>query len=187
MRWQRRSVFDTIAAGDWAPVWRRVLPSVAVGSFLMASAILILAPSAPAAGDEIVEGGAVAEFSEADSKSMPASAPRVKSLLTAHPHEFVTICVAGCAGKPGIVQVLPAPVEKRSGEMRTTAGAPVGPTGTGQPAGISEAYTDATTCVAGCNGAPGQVLQRMPGLPLPAKPAPRSEPAFSNEPLNVGR
>ena len=187
MRWQRRSVFDNIAAGDWAPVWRRVLPSVAAGSFLMASAILILAPSAPAVGDEIVEGGAVADFSEAGSKGMPASAPRVKSLLSAHPHEFVTICVAGCAGKPGIVQVLPMPVEKRSGEMRTTAGASVGRNGTRQPVGFSEAYSDATTCVAGCNGAPGQVLQRMPGLPRPAKPVPRSEPSFGNEPLDTGR
>ena len=180
MRWQRRSVFDTIAAGDWAPVWRRIIPSVAVGSFLLASAVLILAPSAPAASDEIVEGGDVAEFSEAGSQSMPASAPRVKPLLSAHPHEFVTICVAGCAGKPGIVQVLPMPVEKRAGEMRTTAA--------GQsPAGVDAAYSDATTCVAGCTGTPGQVLQRMPGLPPPAKPAPRSEPTFGSEPLDVGR
>ena len=55
------------------------------------------------------------------------------------------------------------------------------------PAGVGVAYTDATTCVAGCNGPPGQVLQRMPGLPLPAKPAPRGEPSFGNEPLEVGR
>jgi hypothetical protein len=47
-------------------------------------------------------------------------------------------------------------------------------------------YSDATTCVAGCTGAPGQVLQRMPGLPPPAKPAPR-EPTFGSEPLDVGR
>lgn len=180
MRWQRRSVFDNIAAGDWALVWRRIIPSVAVGSFLMASAVLILAPSAPAASDEIVEGGDVAEFSEAGSQNMPASGPRVKPLLSAHPHEFVTICVAGCAGKPGIVQVLPMPVEKRAGEMRTTAGGP-------SPAGVGAAYSDATTCVAGCTGAPGQVLQRMPGLPPPPKPAPRSEPTFGNEPLDVGR
>lgn len=185
MRWQRRSVFDSFAAGDWAPVWRRIIPSVAVGSFLLASAVLILAPSAPAASDEIVEGGDVAEFSEAGSQSMPASAPRVKPLLSAHPHEFVTICVAGCAGKPRIVQVLPMPVEKRSGEMRTTADGPAG--GGRLPAGVGAAYTDATTCVAGCNGPPGQVLQRMPGLPPPAKPAPRSEPTFGNEPLDVGR
>ena len=76
------------------------------------------------------------------------------------------------------------PVEKRAGEMRTTAELdPAG--GRRPPAGV--AYSDATTCVAGCNGAPGQVLQRMPGLPPPAKPAPRSEPAFGNEPLDVGR
>ena len=75
MRWQRRSVFDSFAAGDWAPVWRRIIPSVAVGCFLTASAILILAPSAPAASDEIVEGGDVTEFSEAGSQNMPASAP----------------------------------------------------------------------------------------------------------------
>jgi hypothetical protein len=78
-------------------------------------------------------------------------------------------------------------MEKRSGEMRTTAGAPVGRNGTRQPVGLNEVYSDATTCIAGCNGPPGRVLQRMPGLPLPAKPAPRSEPSFGNEPLDVGR
>ena len=60
---------------------------------------------------------------------MPATNPRVKSLLAAHPAEFVTICVAGCAGKPSIVQMLPKPIPSRRGEMRTTAGTMDGPNG----------------------------------------------------------
>jgi hypothetical protein len=189
MRWQRHSVFDPFASGRWAVVGRRLVPSLAVALCLMAGAFLVFAPApSPAEAEEMIEGDVVGE-SSGSGKGMPASNPRVKGMLTAHPGEFVTICVAGCAGKPSIVQMLPMPVETRAGEMRTTAGSLDGPRrrGPAQPAGYSAASSDATTCVAGCGGPPGQVLQRMPGLPQPAKSVPRGEAEAGNEPLDIGR
>jgi hypothetical protein len=185
MRWQRHSVFDTFASGHWAVAGRRLVPSLAVASCLMASTFLVFAPApSPAEAEEMIESEVVDEGS--GGRGMPASNPRVKSMLAAHPGEFVTICVAGCAGKPSIVQMLPKPVESRASEMRTTAGSLDGPRRR-SAALPTTASSDATTCVAGCGGPAGQVLQRMPGLPPPAKLVPRGEADASNEPLDVGR
>ena len=187
MRWQRHSVFDTFASGHWDVVGRRFVPSFASALCLMASAVLVLAPApSPAEAEEMIEGDVVGE-SSGSGKGMPASNPRVRGMLAAHPGEFVTICVAGCDGKPSIVQMLPMPFESRAGEMRTTAGSLDSPRGPAQPAGYSAANSNTTTCVAGCGGAPGQVLQRMPGLPPLAKPVPRGEADTGNEPLDIGR
>ena len=119
-------------------------------------------------------------------QGMPATNPRVKSILAAHPREFVTICVAGCSGKPSIVQILPMPATDRAGEMRTTAGSMDG-SHQGRPAnatGFGAADPNAITCVAGCGGRPGQVLQRLPDLPT-QRPPPRKEAEAGNEPLDI--
>lgn len=188
MRWQRHFVFDTFASGHWAAVGRHLVPSLVVAVCLMASAFLVLAPAPSLAeAEELIEGDVVDEGA-GGGKGMAASNPRVKSMIAAHPGEFVTICVAGCDGKPSIVQMLPKPFESRSSEMRTTAGN-FGPSGRGlaQPAGYGPASSDTTTCVAGCGGPPGQVLQRMPLLPPAAKRALRGDAEAGNEPLDVDR
>jgi hypothetical protein len=156
MRWQRHSVFDMFASGHWAVAGRRLVPSLAVASCLMASAFLVFAPApSPAEAEEMIESDIVDEGG-GTGKGMPGSNPRVKAMLAAHQGEFVTICVAGCAGKPSIVQMLPMPLESRASEMRTTAGSLDGSRrrGPAQPAGYSAASSDATTCVAGCGEAP---------------------------------
>src|SRR5688500_16845720 len=107
MRWQRHSVSDPFASGHWSVAGRRLMPSLAVALCLMASAFFVLASvSSPAQAEEMIEDD-VADESSGSGKGMPASNPRVRGMLAAHPGEFVTICVAGCAGKPSIVQMLP--------------------------------------------------------------------------------
>ncbi len=158
MRWQRQSDFDSFASGNWPRGWRRIMPSVAVSLCLLASAILVLAPTPAPAEGELIEAGDVVDIGDAGGASgMPATNPRVKSLLAAHPDEFVTICVAGCAGKPSIVQMLPKPIPSRRGEMRTTAGTMDGPNGARPvyPVGFGAADANAVTCVAGCGGHAG--------------------------------
>ena len=193
MRWQRQTVFDTFASGDWSRAFRRIVPSIALSTCLLASVMLVLAPTPAPAEGELVEGGDVVDIGDGGAKGMPATNPRVKSLLAAHPGEFVTICVAGCAGKPSIVQMLPKPMQARSGEMRTTAGTMDLPQGRrpAYPVGLAATDANAVTCVAGCVGAPGQIIQSMPGLPPSPKVAPQkgadAATAVGNEPLDVGR
>jgi hypothetical protein len=112
---------------------------------------------------------------------MPASNPRVKSILNSHPNDFVTICVAGCDGKPSVVQTLPKPAEKRLGGMRTTSGGEGAP----RPPAYDAIDGDAVLCVAGCDGKAGQVVQQMPGLPPRPKVVPHKPESEGNEPLDV--
>jgi hypothetical protein len=183
MRWQRLSISECIKSGDWHAVLSRVMPSLGVTTSMLAVVALLLAfTPVLAESDEIVAGGQAAIDGEVPERGMPATNPRVKSILAAHPGELVTICVAGC-GKPMIVQTLPKPIERRSASMRTTAG------GDGVPA-RQPAYDaidrDAVLCVAGCPGRSGQVVQQMPGLP-PSKAAPRDIEEGRNEPLDIVR
>ncbi|KAB2939319.1 MAG: hypothetical protein K8F92_07790 [Hyphomicrobium sp.] len=141
--------------------------------------LLFAATPAPAEGEEVIEGGEVVDIGDEAETGMPASNARVKAMLAAHPHEFVTICVAGCAGKPTIVQILPKPIESRAGAMRTTAGDRRPNYG-----GHGGPDSDAVTCVAGCAGRPGQVVQRLPGLPPPKAP-PHAAAKEGNEPLDI--
>ena len=107
-----------------------------------------------AEAEELLEDGDVVDAGDVGEKGMPATNPRVRSLLAAHPREFVTICVAGCRGKPSIVQILPMPATARAGAMRTTAGS-MGSPQKGRPdnaAGLAAADANAITCVAGCGG-----------------------------------
>ncbi len=180
MRWQQLSISECIEHGDWSAVWTRVslLPGI-TACVLAAATLLFAATPAPAAGDEIVAGGEVSQVAEAPERGMPATNPRVKSLLASHPNEFVTICVAGC-GKPTIVQMLPKPSERRVGAMRTTAGG----ADQGRPhPSYDAADRDAVLCVAGCGGRTGEVVQRMPELP-PLKVAPHATEGRGNEPLD---
>ena len=189
MRWQRLSVFETLASGSWGLAVRRLVPSIAVAC-LMVGSVLVLAPALlPAEAEELIEGGDVDDIGPIGEKGMPATNPRVKSILAAHPREFVTICVAGCRGKPSIVQILPMPATARAGEMRTTAGS-MGEShkrGGADAGGFATTDPNATTCVAGCVGRQGQVLQRLPELPAPLQPAPHKEAEAGNEPLDIGR
>lgn len=188
MRWQRLSVFQSIFQSTLSADRRRIYrsaPALDLAACLLAGAALILAtvPCAHAEeSDEVVEGGEVSMESESSDRGMPASNPRVKSILATHPGELVTICVAGCADKPAIVQMLPKPIEKRVSSMRTTAGGAA--PGPARPA-YDTADPDSVICVAGCDQRRGEVVQRLPGLP-PQNAAlpPRSEPA-GNEPLDV--
>ncbi len=184
MRWQRLSVFETFASGSWAPAVRRLRPSVALACLTVGCALVLAPALLPAEAEELVEDGDVVDVGHVGEKGMPATNPRVKSLLAAHPRDFVTICVAGCMGKPSIVQILPMPAAARAGEMRTTAGSMGGSPTRGQ---ADAADSDAVTCVAGCGGRPGQVVQRLPDLPSRRQATPRKAPDVGNEPLDIGR
>ena len=186
MRWQRLSVFESLTSGSWALAVRRLVPSIAFAC-LTAGSILVLAPALlPAEAEELIEDGNVDDIGAVGEQGMPATNPRVKSILAAHPREFVTICVAGCSGKPSIVQILPMPATARAGEMRTTAGSMNGPRKHPvNAAGFDAADPNAITCVAGCGGRPGQVLQRFPDLSAQRLP-PRKGTEARGEPLDIG-
>ena len=143
-----------------------------------AAALLLAADLQHARADDIVEGGDVAVDSQMREPGMPSSNSRVKSILSSHPGELVTICVAGCDGKAQIVQMLPKPFEKRVGGMRTTAA------GAREPA-FDAVDKNSVLCVAGCSGKSGQVVQRLPELPQRPKLAPVAVDERVNEPLDV--
>jgi hypothetical protein len=180
MRWQRLSVNKWIKSGDRPTAWSLTAPSLAVAACVLMGAATLFLTSArfAAAADEIVEDGDVVTDSSMREPGMPSSNPRVKSLLAAHPNDFVTICVAGCDGKPGVVQLLPKPAERRVGSMRTTAA------GAREPA-YEAIDKNSVLCVAGCDGKPGQVVQRLPELPRKPKVPPAAADARGNEPLDV--
>src|SRR5687767_10728371 len=116
MRWQR------LANSDRSTVRSvRLAPPLIFASCIAAVGALLFASTPAPAEDELVEGGKVADIEDPGS-GMPASNPRVKGLLAGRSNDFITVCVAGCAGKPAIVQVLPKPIEARTAAMRTTAG-----------------------------------------------------------------
>ena len=189
MRWQRLSVIETLAPCSWALAVRRLVPSIALAC-LTVGGVLVLAPALlQAEAEELIEDGDVVDVGHVGEKGMPATNPRVKSILAAHPREFVTICVAGCIGKPSIVQILPMPATARAGEMRTTAGSMDGlhTRRRADAAGIAAADPNAVTCVAGCGGRPGQVLQRLPDLPARRQAPPPKDAEAGNEPLDIGR
>lgn len=161
-----------------------MMPSLVLSACLLAGAAAVLYPTpAPAEDDTLIEGGKVYNSDDVSDRGMPASNPRVRSILAAHPNELVTVCVAGC-DRPTVVQMLPKPREKRIASMRTTSGgADLQPP---QPA-YDLIDRDAVMCVAGCAGRPGQVVQRLPNLPA-VKVAPRhaveGHAVEGNEPLD---
>jgi hypothetical protein len=130
-----------------------------------------------AAGEVVVdEGGTVVDMGVIGG-GMSSSNPRVGPILAAHPGQYVVICVAGCNGKPRVVQLLPRPMTVRVGELvpsKAKTGPEVyGPSRPEARAGKAEAKTNDVVCVAGCTGRVGQVLQRMSGLPPEKTKAPQ--------------
>jgi hypothetical protein len=151
---------------------------IALAALCLATALSLLQSPLVRAeeGPVVLDGAANTSISADSSSGMPTTNPRVRSILAAHPHQFVVICVAGCDGKPKAVQVLPRPVEGRVGQFVPTAAAPgkpaYGPQRPGASQGSMAATEDDVICLAGCNSKPGHVLQRISGLPPPPKAAP---------------
>ena len=164
----------------WAPARPRPIGRMqaALAALCLATALLLLqSPLVRAAeGPVVVDGVADNSISADAGAGMSNANPRVRSILAAHPNQFVVICVAGCDGKPRAVQVLPRPVERRVGQFVPSAakmGKLVpGPQRQGASAGSMAATENDVVCIAGCNSKPGQVLQRISGLPAPPKAAP---------------
>ncbi len=131
--------------------------------------LLILGGNSAHAADEVTldEGGSFDDVGV--NAGMPASNPRVRPILAAHPGKFVVICVAGCPGKPSAVQILPGPKTARVGGYLPSMGK-MGSVRYGPPRpaklGTQTAELDNDViCEAGCPGRAGQVVQRMTGLP----------------------
>jgi hypothetical protein len=141
------------------------------------AALYLMQPFAARAADEVVmdDGGDIVDVNSG-SRDMQASNPRVKSILAAHPDQYVVVCVAGCDGKPKAVQILPRRVMGREGAFVPTTGKTgrrvYGPPRPGQSAAAAAAKRDDIVCVAGCMGRPGQVLQHVSDLPAPVKVKP---------------
>jgi hypothetical protein len=135
-------------------------------------------PFAARADDEVaVDEDGEALVVSSGGRDMPASNPRVRSILAAHPDQYVVVCVAGCDGKPKAVQILPRPVMGREGSFVPAKGKMGGklygpPPPAGSAAAIAAAKRDDIVCVAGCMGRPGQVLQHVSDLPAPVKVKP---------------
>jgi len=121
---------------------------------------------------ELDQGGPVVDR-EDTGDGMPSSNPRVRSILAAHPGQYVVICVAGCNGKPHAVQILPRPVTERAGgylpSMAKMGREAYGPPRPAALTGKSAVQANDVVCVAGCIGRPGQVVQRVSGLPPPTR------------------
>jgi hypothetical protein len=149
------------------------------GVLLAAAALCVVNPQAHATDVKVDAGGDAIDLHPG--RGMPDTNPRVKSILAAHPNDFVTICVAGCDGKSKVVQILPRPVTTRSGEVvpssaKDTYGPPK-PGKSAQRASAADENND-VICLAGCMGKSGQVLQRVKDLP----PLPKSASAANSKP-----
>lgn len=195
MRFGRLSYPEAVAVGSRRLAWRRSVPSVAVLTGLLAvTLVVVMLLATRAQSTELVADGVVTDADagadDVGEGGMPSSNPRVRSILAAHPSQFVVICVAGCAGKPTIVQILPRPVTGRTSEYLPSAGTtdkPVyGPAVPGKSAGKAPTYDNGVVCLAGCEGRPGQIVQRVVDLPpLPKvtpKPAPTATPKATPAP-----
>ena len=159
MRWQRLSVFETLASGSWALAGRRLVPSIAVALCLMVGGVLVLAPALlPAEAEELIEGGDVDDdrsrrrqrharhqpAREVDPRRAPAGIrDDLRRRMQTASRRSCRCCRCRATG--------------RAGEMRTTAGSMDGPHKgrAADAAGFGAADSNATTCVAGCGGRPG--------------------------------
>jgi hypothetical protein len=168
--------------------------SLLAGAIVAAAGISLWHISAVQAEDAVVVDGQDAPDLDNNGPGMPGSNPRVKPFLDAHPDQLVVLCVAGCSGKPKIVQLLPRPVKGRAAEYRPSAASPddASPDANSRVAGDE---SNDVVCMAGCSGKPGQVVQRILDLPPPviANPpqekttevAPAPKPEKRPEPLDV--
>ena len=142
------------------------------GLVLAAAALCIVTSRAHANDVKVDAGGDAIDLHSG--VGMPGTNPRVKSILAAHPNDFVTICVAGCDGKSKVVQILPRPVTGRAGEVvQSSAKDTYGPPKPGKAAQRTSAADENNDviCLAGCMGKAGQVLQRVKDLPPMANSA----------------
>jgi hypothetical protein len=168
-----------MAVGARGVAWRRSVPSVAVlAGLLTVTLSVVMLQATRAQSTELVADGVVTDTADDIGEGgMPSSNPRVRSILAAHPSQFVVVCVAGCGGKPTIVQILPRPVTGRTAEYLPSAGTtdkPVyGPAVPDKSAGKAPIDDNAVVCIAGCEGRPGQIVQRVVDLPPLAKATPR--------------
>jgi hypothetical protein len=136
---------------------------------LMALLSLYALPLHAAEEVTVDEGGTLEDVDVGN--GMPASNALVRPILAAHPGQLVVVCVAGCPSKVRAVQVLPRPVTARAGGFVPTA-AKMGNEAYGPPPpaklrGQTANLNNDVICVAGCAGRPGQVVQRITGLPSP--------------------
>jgi hypothetical protein len=142
----------------------------------------------------VVDGQDAPNLDNADG-GMPSANPRAKPFLAEHPDQFVVLCVAGCSGKPKIVQLLPRPVKGRTAEYLPSSAGPDDKVKGEKSSRVATDESDDVVCMAGCSGKPGQVVQRMLDLPPPVIAKPPQEktsdvapPAKSDkrpEPLDV--
>ena len=189
MRWQRLSVFKSLTSASWALAVRRLVPSIAFACLTVGSNLVLAPALLPAEAEELIEDGNVDDIGAVGEKGMPATNPRVKSLLAAHPREFVTICVAGCSGKPSIVQILPMPATARTGEMRTTAGSmgEPGKRGGADAAGFPPGRSECHRLRRRLRCPSGQGAIPLAGF-ADAAPADAAQVVEAgNEPLDIGR
>lgn len=156
---------------------------------LAAATCLVLTQAARAQGEVTVDdGGDVLDLRAG--RGMAATNARVAPLLASYPGQYAVICVAGCIGKPHVVQLLPRPVAARTAR-NVPSSAKIGDEMFGPPRpGPMLANTDEpndVVCVAGCIGRPGQVLQRINDLPAPgrAKGGAAKRRAKKYEPLEI--
>ena len=59
MRWQRLSVFETLASGSWALAVRRLVPSIALACLTVCGALVLAPALLPAEAEELIEDGDV--------------------------------------------------------------------------------------------------------------------------------
>ncbi len=173
-------VIESVPSFGWWPL-------SALG--LLAALALLYSHPARAAGEVKVDGGGAIVESEDAGGGMPSSNPRVGTIVAAHPDQYVVVCVAGCDGKPRVVQLLPRPATARIGgyvpSMAKMGRELYGPP---SPSKLARRANSDVVCVAGCIGRTGQVLQRVSGLPplRTVKPSPQKRREEKrNEPLDI--
>ena len=154
-----------------------------LAAFVLAAALCIAFVQAARAQDQVIldQGGDVLDLNAGG--NMSATNARVAPILKSYPDQYAVVCVAGCIGKPHVVQLLPKPVAARAGEYVPT-NAKIGDEvyGPTRPAEtLAQNDKNDVVCIAGCVGKPGQVLQRINDLPPPAKPKAKKK---SSDPLN---
>jgi hypothetical protein len=138
---------------------------IAATLLLAGAALALLAQSAGAAGDvKLDQGGSVLDVDSG--RGMSPSNKRVAPILASYPNQYAVICVAGCIGRPHVVQLLPQPVAARSGGYVPTSARIEGKAyGPPAPRQTAQRANNDVVCVAGCTGPTGQVLQRINDLP----------------------
>lgn len=93
------------------------------------------------------------------------SSPRVAAILAAHPDRDVLICLAGCGGGPKLVAIRNRPTDgvnaaAGAGQLQPTAAQLLAQPAVAAARLSSEPQIGDVICLAGCLGAPGEVVQK---------------------------